>query len=127
MSKSSIYIYEEPFQKIKFNFEVLCKENEILFNIKEENINNIEYETSFSLSTLVNKNNIFKVFKSLEDCYNYIIILINNKKYRIVKEANDICLIFYIKNMNTEKEEEIKLNIKKIFEIMIFLIATIKL
>ena len=95
MSKSSIYIYEEPFKKIKFNFEILCKENEILFNIKEENINNIEYETSFSLSTLVNKNNIFKVFKSLEDCYNYIIILINNKKYRIVKEAKDMSHILY--------------------------------
>ena len=118
MSNSSIYIYEDTFQKIKYNFEVLCKENEILFNIKGENINNKEYETSFPLYTLVDKNNIFKVFNNLEDCYNYIIKLINNKKYRIEKEDNDICLIFYIKNMITEKEEEIKLNIKtKIFEI----------
>ena len=94
MSKSSIYIYEEPFQKIKFNFEVICKENEILFNIKEENINNKEYET-FPLSTLVDKNNIFKIFNSLEDCYNYIIKLINNKKYKIIKEAKDMSHILY--------------------------------
>ena len=95
MSKSSIYIYEDIFQKIKFNFEVLCKENEILFNIKEENINNREYETSFPLSTLVDKNNIFKIFNSLEDCYNYIIKIINNKKYKIIKEAKDMSHILY--------------------------------
>ena len=112
MSLSSKYEYEDTFQKIKYNFELSVKEHEIFFILREENIFNKEYETSFSLTTLIEKNNIFKICNTVEDCYNFIAKMINNKKYKISKEANDINIILYIKNIISENEEEIKLNLK---------------
>ena len=112
MSLSSKYEYEDTFQKIKYNFELSVKEHEIFFILREENIFNKDYETSFSLTTLIEKNNIFKICNTVEDCYNFIAKIINNKKYKISKEANDINIILYIKNIISENEEEIKLNLK---------------
>ena len=112
MSLSSKYEYEDTFQKIKYNFELSVKEHEIFFILREENIFNKEYETSFSLTTLIEKNNIFKICNTVEDCYNFIAKIINNKKYKISKEANDINIILYIKNIISENEEEMKLNLK---------------
>ena len=113
MSLSSKYLYEETNQKIKYNFDISLKGNEIGFNVKEEDIFNKEYEVSLPLSTLIEKNNMFKICNNNEDYYNLIIKLINAKKYKIIKEANDIFFVFYIKNIISEKEEEMKLCLKQ--------------
>ena len=113
MSLSSKYIYEDTNQKTKYNCEISLKENEIYLNVKEEDIFNKEYEASLPLSTLLEKNNMFKICNNNEDYYNLIIKLINTKKYKIIKEANDIFVVFYIKNIITEKEDEMKLCLRR--------------
>ena len=113
MSLSSKYIYEKTNQKTKYNCEISLKENEIYLNVKEGDIFNKEYEASLPLSTLLEKNNMFKISNNNEDYYNLIIKLINAKKYKIIKEANDIFVVFYIKNIITEKEDEMKLCLRR--------------
>ena len=113
MSLSSKYIYEDTNQKTKYNCEISLKENEIYLNVKEEDIFNKEYEASLPLSTLLEKNNMFKICNNNEDYYNLIVKLINAKKYKIIKEANDIFVVFYIKNIITEKEDEMKLCLRR--------------
>ena len=56
---------------------------------------------------------MFKICNNNEDYYNLIIKLINAKKYKIIKEANDIFVVFYIKNIITEKEDEMKLCLRR--------------
>ena len=109
MSRTSKYIYEDNYQKIKYTIQLSYNENEIIFNIKEENILNKEFESSFSLDSLIEKNPIFKVCNKIENCYDYFLRLLNNKKYSIMKEKNTITFIFLIKNVMTEKDEEMKL------------------
>lgn len=73
---------------------------------------NEEYENYFSLTTLIDKNCIFKVFNTIKDCYSYFLNLLNNKKYKLLKEDNNnIIIIFFIKNLISDKDEEMKLNL----------------
>ena len=85
MSRKTKCSYEDNYQNTKYIIELSWNENEIILNIKEENILNKEFEGSFSLTGLIEKNPIFKVFNKTEDCYNYFLKILNNKKYKIIK------------------------------------------
>ena len=118
MSKTSKYIYEDNYLNIKYIVELSWNERNIIFNVKQENAINKGYESLFSLSSLIDKNHIFKVFNTIEDCYNYFLNLLNSKKYKVIKEADNIILCFFIKNLTSEKDEEMKLNLaSKILEV----------
>ena len=99
MSQISKYIYEDNLQKRKYNIEFSWNENGVSFKVKEENIYNKEYEASFSLTSLIEKNNIFKLCNKSEDCYNYFLKLLNNKKYKIIDSTNKIIIAFLIKKI----------------------------
>ena len=109
MTRNSKCIYEDNYKNTKYAIELSWNENEVIFNIKEENILNKEFGAYFSLTSLIEKNPIFKVFNKTEDCYNYLLKLFNNKKYNIIKEANKLIITILMKNLITEKDEEMKL------------------
>ena len=78
-------IYESKEQNKKYNIELSFNEKEVVLKAKEENFVGKEYEASFSLISLIDKNNIFKVCNKMEDSYIYILNLFNNGKYYLSK------------------------------------------
>ena len=109
MSEMSKYKYEVNFKDIKFTFDLTYDEEGININGKDENNLNEIYEASFTLKYLVEINNIFKLFNKTKECYDYLLKLIKNKKFRVEKESNKYLIIFVVKNFISENEEEIKL------------------
>ena len=118
MTEMKEYQYEFNLKDIKLNFNLTYTEKEISIKLKEENNLNEIYEASFTLSYLIETNNIFKIFNATKDCYDYLVKLINNKKFKINKETNKLSFIFIVKNLITENEEEIKISLNpKILDI----------
>ena len=118
MTEMKEYQYEFNLKDIKLNFNLTYNEKEISIKVKEENNLNEIYEASFTLSYLIETNNIFKIFNATKDCYDYLVKLINNKKFKINKETNKLSFIFIVKNLITENEEEIKISLNpKILDI----------
>ena len=88
MTEMKEYQYEFNLKDIKLNFNLTYTEKEISIKVKEENNLNEIYEASFTLSYLIETNNIFKIFNATKDCYDYLVKLINNKKFKIKKQTN---------------------------------------
>lgn len=111
MSETSNNIYEYSNNNIKYIVELSYNEKDVIFKVKEENSLNKIFEESFSLSILIEKNNIFKVCNTIKDCYNLFLKFLNNNKYIITNDANKIIITFFIKDIITENEEELKLTL----------------
>ena len=71
MSRIEKFIYEDNIQKIKYSIELSINVDEVVFNVKENNILKDEFEASFSLASLFLKNPIFKLCNKIEDCLKY--------------------------------------------------------
>ena len=113
-------MYEAKEKNKKYNIILSYDDREVAFKVKEKNFLGKEYEASYSLAALIEKNNIFKVCDKVEDSYNYILNIINDGKYFLSQEGNQIVLTFFIKNLIEEKDEEMKLylNLKNIYSII---------
>ena len=118
MAEGEEYKFEINCNDTKFNFNISYTEQETNIKGKEENNLKEIFEGSFTLSALVEMNNIFKLLSTPKDCYYYLLKIIKNKKIKVSKESSKLIIIFIVKNIITENEEEIKLELNpKILDI----------
>ena len=103
------YKYDINYKDMKFYFNLTYTESGINIKGKEENNLKEIYEANITLSALIEMNNIFKLLNTTKECYDYLLRIMKNKKFKISKESSKLIIIFIIKNVFTENEEEIKI------------------
>ena len=86
---------------------------QIKFMIKSENDTSFKFEKNLSFEQLNKISKWFKIFDSLDEVYEDIIKLMENKQIKINKEENSVNLIFII-NMEKIKEFNITLEQKEL-------------
>ena len=95
-------------------------EDKIILNISPKKDNFLKYEEKYTLNDLININEIFKNFSSLNNLINSFGMLVENKKIFIEKNENDISiinLVFLLYNIIGEESKAIlKLKLNKISE-----------
>ena len=95
-------------------------EDKIILNISPKKDNFLKYEEKYTLNDLININENFKNFSSLDDLINSFGMLIENKIIIIEKNENDISiinLVFLLYNIIGEESKAIlKLKLNKISE-----------
>ena len=91
----------------------LNNSQKIVFMIQEINsLQNYNYRSDFSLENLKNLSKLFRIFDSIEEAFNEINNIINNKKIIIKEESNEINLFLTLSNLSS-KTETICIKIKK--------------
>ena len=91
----------------------LNNSQKIVFMIQEINsLQNYNYRSDFSLENLKNLSKLFRIFDSIEEAFNEINNIINNKKIIIKEESNEINLYLTLSNLSS-KTETICIKIKK--------------
>ena len=89
----------ENFLDEKIGIKLELTNNEIILKIKYKNE---IYNCIVSLNELQEKDNYFKSFKSIEEAFNEIYNCIDEDKYTIKKEINNLILIIEINKSETE-------------------------
>ncbi len=99
-------------EKDKANLSICCSKDSIIFNLNNKNENNecVEFEKSFTFEELNKISKWFKIFDSLEEVYEDIIKLMENKQININLEENIAKLAF---NINMEKIKEFDIVLEK--------------
>ncbi len=98
----------------KIQIGKIKKELNNLINFKVEELNsnsNTFYQSSFSLDDLKNISKLFRVYDSIEEAYNELIKILNDKKIFLELNLNDIIIHLNISNLSS-KLEDISLIIK---------------
>ena len=95
-------------------------EDKIILNISPKKDNFLKYEEKYTLNDLININENFKNFSSLNDLINSFGMLLDNKKIIIEKNENDISiinLVFLLYNITGKESKAIlQLKLNKISE-----------
>ena len=103
----------------EFKVEII-KINEsmkLMFIITQvNNITNYYYKCSFSLDELKSLNKIFKIFDTIDEAYNELCILFDNKRVSLQMESHEILIFFHISNISSSKTEEATLKIPQIIK-----------
>ena len=99
-------------EKNKANLSICCSKDSIIFTLNNKNKNNecVEFEKSFTFEELNKISKWFKIFDSLEEVYEDIIKLMENKQININLEENIAKLAF---NINMEKIKEFDIVLEK--------------
>jgi len=94
------------------NLSICCSNNSISFILNHKNINNecLKFEKTFTFEELNKISKWFRIFDSLEEVYNDIIKLMENKQINISLEENVAKLVF---NINMEKIKEFDIFLEK--------------
>ena len=108
--------YAINLKELQFKIQIgkIKKELKNLINFKVEELNsdsNIFYQSSFSLDDLKNISKLFRVYDSIEEAYNELIEILNDKKIFLELNLNDIIIHLNISNLSS-KLEDISLIIK---------------
>ena len=108
--------YTINLKELQFKIQIgkIKKELKNLINFKVEELNsdsNIFYQSSFSLDDLKNISKLFRVYDSIEEAYNELIEILNDKKIFLELNLNDIIIHLNISNLSS-KLEDISLIIK---------------
>ena len=83
----------------------LNNSQKIVFMIQEINsLQNYNYRSDFSLENLKNLSKLFRIFDSIEEAFNEINNIINNKKIIIKEESNEINLFLTLSNLSSKTE-----------------------
>ena len=108
--------YTINLKELQFKIQIgkIKKELKNLINFKVEELNsnsNTFYQSSFSLDDLKNISKLFRVYDSIEEAYNELIEILNDKKIFLELNLNDIIIHLNISNLSS-KLEDISLIIK---------------
>ncbi len=108
--------YTINLKELQFKIQIgkIKKELNNLINFKVEELNsnsNTFYQSSFSLDDLKNISKLFRVYDSIEEAYNELIKILNDKKIFLELNLNDIIIHLNISNLSS-KLEDISLIIK---------------
>ena len=108
--------YTINLKELQFKIQIgkIKKELNNLINFKVEELNsnsNTFYQSSFSLDDLKNISKLFRVYDSIEEAYNELIEILNDKKIFLELNLNDIIIHLNISNLSS-KLEDISLIIK---------------
>jgi hypothetical protein len=108
--------YTINLKELQFKIQIgkIKKEFKNLINFKVEELNsnsNTFYQSSFSLDDLKNISKLFRVYDSIEEAYNELIEILNDKKIFLELNLNDIIIHLNISNLSS-KLEDISLIIK---------------
>ena len=77
-------------------------------------INDYYYKCAFSLDELKSLNKIFRILDTIDDAYNELCNLFDNKRVSLQMESHEILIIFHISNISSSKTEEVTLKIPQI-------------
>ena len=101
-------------QNFFVKIEKLNNSQKIIFIIQEINsLKNYVYKSEYSLEDLKLISKLFRIFDSIEEAYNEINRIINDKKILIKEELNEINLYLTLSNLSS-KTENICIKIKKV-------------
>ena len=118
ISKIFEITYKEGQYELKINKNF--NEDKVTLNISSKEDNILKYEEKYTLNDLININENFKYFSSLNNLINSFGMLVENKKIFIEKNENDISiinLVFLLYNIIGEESKAIlKLKLNKISE-----------
>ena len=91
----------------------LINSQKIIFIIQEiDSLKNYDYNSAFSLEELKSLSKLFRIFDSMEEAFNEINSIINNKKIMIKEESNEINLFLPLSKLSSQTEN-ICIKIKK--------------
>jgi hypothetical protein len=102
--------YTINLKELQFKIQIgkIKKELKNLINFKVEELNsnsNTFYQSSFSLDDLKNISKLFRVYDSIEEAYNELIEILNDKKIFLELNINDIIIHLNITNLSSKLED----------------------
>ena len=112
-NSESVYEYDDG--KINWKIKLYTNQEEIIIEVADTIALLEIYKNSFNLSSLYEKDDIFKKAKTIDGVFSFLIHCFENKKYIISKNTKNNCLIIQIKyNLDFFGENIIELSLTKI-------------
>ena len=101
---SKLLQYKEYYNNEKNNYYFkigITKNNNILIRLyKLDLLNNICYQTILELTKIKENNKIFTIFENINGIYNLLIKGLNNNKYKIECNKDNVLFIIFIEDLN---------------------------
>ena len=98
----------------KYKIELSKNSNNAILTIKDLNIIKSYYKLEITLEDIQNKNQMFRIYKSIEEFINSLEGFISNKNVAIKENNNNLNLEIFIYNIMNGNEEKISLEFNKI-------------
>ena len=99
------YNFDSESKAFSIKVGKLNNSQKIIFMIQETNHpKNFDYCSDFSLEDLRKLSKLFRIFDSIEEAFNEINNIINNKKIVIKEESNEINLCLTLSNLSSQAE-----------------------
>ncbi len=98
----------------KYIIELSKNSNKAILTIKDPNIIYSHYKLEITLEDIQNKNQMFRIYKSIEELLNSLEGFIANKNVSIKEYNNNLNLEIFIYNIMNGNKEKISLEFNKI-------------
>ena len=98
----------------KYKIELSKNSNNAILTIKDLNIIKSYYKLEITLEDIQNKNQMFRIYKSIEEFINSLEGFISNKNVTIKQYNNNLNLEIFIYNIMNGNKEKISLEFNKI-------------
>ena len=101
-------------KNLKIEFAKSENKNNIIFKISEKDIFLLKnfYYLQLNIDNLFNLNAIFRLYKSIDEIYEFLLVMINEKKY-IISEIKGKLILLFNYQMPGGKKIDIKFELKE--------------
>ncbi len=107
--------YEYDDKKINWKIKLYKKKTNIIIEVYDTVISLEIYKNTFTLSSLYEKDEIFKKVKTIDTAFSFLVYYFDNKKFSLIKNDNNNTLVIQLKyNIDFFGENLIEFQLTKI-------------